>query len=458
MILRGMVPDLRTLFLVIALLCAVQGFGMVVLWALNRRIPGISSWAASNVLNAFTMALLPLQGVVQNKLWNTVVPNLCAVAAAALYYAGSSQFLGKTSWKRHCLISVGLWLLSFFYFLVIDDNLEIRIYFASTVLIFLNGIAGVMLIREARGGMQFSMRFTGAMFLFFTGMLIVRVVKVIQDPPPVSFFDDSNFQWIIFIGVAIGGYFRSFGTILMINQRQTMELNAGHAAQLRVEEALAEARREAVEQRVLRQRQALVRDLHDGIGGITANLAMLAALGREEDTAALREETLRHIQTIALEGNREVRNLMNTLENGRFHWSDWLADLRDYSSKATEPHGIKVSFHITGSSSDAVISDPAAAISLTRAVKEALNNLARHSQATEGSVVMEFGSGSLSILVTDNGRGLPATPSAGRGLRNMTRRAQELGGFLAITGDQGTCLKFILPLPLKYPDIDLVPA
>ncbi|QJE96658.1 sensor histidine kinase [Luteolibacter luteus] len=453
-----MVPDLRTLFLVIALLCAVQGFGMVVLWALNRRIPGISSWAASNVLNAFTMALLPLQGVVASTLWNTVIPNLCAVAAAVLYYAGSSQFLGKTGWQRNSLISVGPWLLSFFYYLYIQDNLAARIYFASALLIFLNGVTGVMLLREAKGGMRFSMRFTGVMFILFTGMLLVRAVKVAQDPPPATLFDDSSFSWMVFIGVAIAAYFRSFGTILMINQRQTLELAERHAAQLRAEEALAEARREAMEQRVLRQRQALVRDLHDGIGGITANLAMLAALGREEETAALREETLRHIQTIALEGNREVRNLMNTLENGRFHWTDWVADLKDYAVKATEPHGIATSFQIRGSSSDGVISDPAAAISLTRAVKEAINNLARHSQAKEARIEMEFDKGSLSILVADNGRGIPATPSAGRGLRNMTRRAQELGGSLSIDGNQGTTLKFTLPLPLKYPDIDLVPA
>lgn len=454
-----MVPDLRTLFLVIALLCAVQGFGMVVLWALNRRIPGISSWAASNVLNAFTMALLPLQGVVENKLWNTIVPNLCAVVAAALYYAGSSQFLGKTAWKRHCLMVVLPWLGSFFYYNYADGNVGMRVWCTSAVLIFLNGIAGVMLMREARGGMAFSMRFTGVMFLLFTGILTARAVKVLGGgPPPADLFDDTRFQWMIFVALAVAGYFRSFGTILMINQRQTLELNEGHAAQLRAEEALAEARREAMEQRARRQREALVRDLHDGIGGITANLAMLAALGREEETAALREQTLRHIQTIALEGNREVRNLMNTLENGRFHWTDWLADLKEYAVKATEPHGISVSFKVKGSSSDGVISDPAAAISLTRAVKEAINNLTRHSHATEARIEMEFRDGSLSILVADNGRGLPASPSSGRGLRNMTRRAQELGGSLAIAGDQGTTLEFTLPLPLKYPDIDLVPA
>jgi signal transduction histidine kinase len=447
-----MVPDLRTLFLVIAVLCAVQGFGMVVLWALNRRTPGISSWAASNVLNAFTMALLPLQGVVDNRILNTAIPSLCGVAAAVFYYAGSSQFLGKTSWKRHSIIAVGLWLFPFLYFLFIKDSLQTRVYLASMVLIFLNGMSGVMLMKEARGGMQFSMRFTGIMFLLFTGMLMVRLFRLVQEPPVVTIFDHSTSQWMIFIAVAILAYLRSFGTILMINQRQTLELHERHAAQRRAEEALEQARREAEEQRSLRQRQALIRDLHDGIGGITANLAMLAALGREEETAAVREEMLKHIQVIALEGNREVRSLMNTLENGKFHWTDWLADLRDYSRKVAEPHGIRVDWQIHGASGGAVIHDPTAAISLTRAVKEAIHNLTRHSRATEARIEVNFQEDQLGILVADNGRGFPSQPSLGRGMKNMARRAEELGGTLVVSAKEGTKLCFTLPLPLKYPD------
>lgn len=450
-----MVPDLRTLFLVIAILCAVQGMGMVVLWALNRRIEGISSWAASNVLNAFTMALLPLQGVSDNSLVNTLIPNLCGAAAAMFYYVGSCQFLGKDSWKRPSVIGMLLWLIPYLYFFYADDDLQARIVLSSLVLISFNGITGVILIREARGGLRFSMLFTGILFLLFTALLVSRLVKVAEEPPPVALFDGSTFHWVLFIAVAILGYLRAFGTILMINQRQTLELEAGYAAQRRAEEELAKARHEAEEQRALRQRQALVRDLHDGIGGITANLAMLAALGREEETEAIRQETLAHIQTIALEGNREVRSLMNTLEHGKFHWTDWLADLRDYTNKATEPHGIQLEWQIQGVTADASITDPTAAISLTRAIKEAVHNVMKHSQATAARIEIHFHKDRLGIQVSDNGRGLPPQPSRGRGLKNMTRRAEELGGTLAVSGNDGTKLDFSLPLPLKYPDGNL---
>ena len=180
-----MVPDLRTLFLVIAVLCAVQGVGMVVLWALNRSIPGIGFWAASNVLNAFTMALLPLQGVSENTLLSTLIPNFCGVTAAAFYYAGCSRFLGDDSWKRPTAIAAALWTVAYLYFFFISDSLQARVYLTSLVLIFFNGVTGVKLIRKRRGGMRFSMHFTGILFLLFTAVLVARLVRTVEVRPPV---------------------------------------------------------------------------------------------------------------------------------------------------------------------------------------------------------------------------------------------------------------------------------
>ena len=303
--------------------------------------------------------------------------------------------------------------------------------------------------------MRFSMHFTGILFLLFTAVLVARLVRTVEVRPPVAIFDGSTAHWVLFLAVAVFGYLRAFGTILMINQRQTSELEERHAAQRRMEGELAAARQDAEEQRALRQRQALVRDLHDGIGGITANLAMLAALGREEEKEAVRHETLKQIQDIALEGNRELRSLMNTLDRGNFQWSDWLAELREYSCKVTEPHGIRMTWEIRGTVTEAPITEPVAAISLARAVKEAVHNITRHSRATEARIELDFRQDQLEIRVSDNGRGLPVPLSGGRGLKNMTRRAEELGGRLTVSGDCGTILHFTLPLPLQYPHADL---
>jgi signal transduction histidine kinase len=434
-----MLPDLRTLILATSILCAVQALGMLVLWSLNRRMKGIGLWAAGNVFNAVTTALLPLQGLIDNRVLTVLTPNLCAVGGAVFYLVGTCIFMGRKWWDLVSTAAVVTLLPAYAYFVFIHDSLTARILVASGILMFFYGRCGVVLLRDQTGGMRFSARFTGLMFLGYCGVLAVRALRISIEPAPSSFFDATMAQWLMFLGSVTFAYLWNFGTILLIIQRQTLEISERHAAQLRAEEALAATRREA-----------LVRDLHDGIGGITANLALLASLSREEEQPGMREETLRHIQTMALEGNREVRTLMSTLENGPPRWGDWLAELRAYAQEITGARGIKLAWQTRGTPDEPVVGDVTAAISLTRAVKEAIHNLTRHSQATAGRIEIEFGPRRLNILIADNGFGIPDEVCPGRGLGNMKRRAEELGGTLKIARDEGTLVLFSMPLPLKY--------
>jgi signal transduction histidine kinase len=65
------------------------------------------------------------------------------------------------------------------------------------------------------------------------------------------------------------------------------------------------------------------------------------------------------------------------------------------------------------------------------AVREALNNIAKHSEATEVWLRIHFlPPGKLSLVIEDNGRGfiLPAGAPAGNGLTNMRERLEKIGG------------------------------
>lgn len=441
-----MLPDLRTLVLATSILCAVQAMGMLVLWTLNRRMKGIPFWAAGNVFNAVTTALLPLQGLVDNRMVTTLTPNLCAIAAAVSYLIGARSFLGQKLWHTGSTVGLLVLIPCYAYFVFIEDNLSARMMMASAILLFLYGQCGISLMRDKTSGMRFSTRFTGIMFTGYAILLAVRLLRVAIEPPPATLFEATMAQWLTFLGTVTFAYLWNFGTILLIIQRQTLEISERHAAQLRAEEALAATRREA-----------LVRDLHDGIGGITANLAVLASLGREEEQAAAREETLRHIQAMALEGSREVRSLMSTLEKNRLHWSEWMTEIRNYAQELTGTRRILLTWSVRGTPDDPMTGDATAAISLTRAVKEGIHNLTRHSQATEAKIEIEFGPQHLQILIADNGCGLPEKVRPGRGLGNMKRRAEELGGAFGLRMEEGTSLLFNLPLPLKYPDASLAP-
>ena len=80
-------------------------------------------------------------------------------------------------------------------------------------------------------------------------------------------------------------------------------------------------------------------------------------------------------------------------------------------------------------------------------VKEALNNVLKHAQASEVSVAITESAGVLEIAIEDNGRGFDAATSAGSrpgdGLKNMPKRMAKIGGgfFLASLPGQGTKLR-----------------
>ena len=66
---------------------------------------------------------------------------------------------------------------------------------------------------------------------------------------------------------------------------------------------------------------------------------------------------------------------------------------------------------------------------LLMTVKEALNNVVRHAEATELEFHLDVIQGSLEIDIADNGKGVElAAPSGGHGLKNLSARLNQLGG------------------------------
>ncbi len=89
-------------------------------------------------------------------------------------------------------------------------------------------------------------------------------------------------------------------------------------------------------------------------------------------------------------------------------------------------------------------------------LKEALNNIARHSHCSAASVAIAIAGNQLQAEIRDNGRGFepekpgisPANGGGGNGLRNMRDRARELGGHLEVSSvpAQGTTVTLRLPM------------
>ena len=85
--------------------------------------------------------------------------------------------------------------------------------------------------------------------------------------------------------------------------------------------------------------------------------------------------------------------------------------------------------------------------------KEAMNNVAKHAQAQAVWVRARIEDGALVIEVQDDGRGpadaATATERGRNGLRNMSRRMEDIGGTFNISPapERGTLVRLAAPLP-----------
>jgi signal transduction histidine kinase len=85
-------------------------------------------------------------------------------------------------------------------------------------------------------------------------------------------------------------------------------------------------------------------------------------------------------------------------------------------------------------------------LDLVAVVRELVTNVVRHAQARRVTVAVEI-RGSASVVVTDDGRGLPPV-TVRSGLANLADRAERRGGRLSCTSSPtGTEIRWTVPLP-----------
>ena len=193
---------------------------------------------------------------------------------------------------------------------------------------------------------------------------------------------------------------------------------------------LSEQRSELAQKLIATQESTLrhvSRELHDEFGQIlTAVGAMLTRAGKHAPEGSPLRAELREVCEITQGTLDKVRSLSQALhpvmleETGLESTLDW------YLPVVERQAGIHVSYEKSGAPFPV---DGNAAIHVYRVVQEALNNLTRHSGASEAWVRLRFLPELLEIEIEDHGRGFDATSARqGIGLVAMRERAELLGG------------------------------
>jgi signal transduction histidine kinase len=202
------------------------------------------------------------------------------------------------------------------------------------------------------------------------------------------------------------------------------------------------------------ERSRIARDLHDDLGSSLTEINALASTGQRPQADEANQVNLFH----AIAG--KARSLIAALDV--IVWAvdpedNLLQSLADYLSGYAEEFfsntNISCRFKVPVSFPEINL-EGRVRHDLLMTVKEALNNVVRHAEATEVEFRMAVTIGDLEIEIADNGKGFEgSSEKGGHGLKNLSARLLKLGGSCTVESRVagGTVVRIRLPLSQPSP-------
>ena len=211
-------------------------------------------------------------------------------------------------------------------------------------------------------------------------------------------------------------------------------------------------RLELLEQRqaIEKERRRIARDMHDQLGAGLTQVGLLGELARRDadkpDRAKIHAS---RICDLAREQAQTLDEIVWTIEPKNDLLNKLAAYIAVYAEQFFKAAGICCRLDIP----PGLPAQPLSAElrhNLFLAVKEGLNNIAKHAGASEVHIRVSLNDSKLEIGLVDNGAGFVVRDidSLGNGLSNMKHRIEEIGGTFTLDSEpaKGTRLQFQVPL------------
>jgi signal transduction histidine kinase len=278
-------------------------------------------------------------------------------------------------------------------------------------------------LRQSDSGRQVRRLF--ALLKLQAGLVIGRAALLAY--PALSMFDQEKIL-LLFLAVYVMVFLGVSQVIINLHSAKLEEANR-RAYEERTQMAVQESR--------AAERERLLQDMHDGFGSQLATARMMAEHGslRAEKLAELLQECIADLYLFT-----------DTLGNSQNTLADGLADLR-FRTQQRCGH-LPIAWNWRLEIDESLQLPQRKVLQLLRITQEAINNVLRHSQATEVTVQAHTDPEKRIVLtVSDNGVGLSDGVREGRGFTGMRQRAREIGAQISMQRlDRGTRVGLVLPL------------
>lgn len=216
-----------------------------------------------------------------------------------------------------------------------------------------------------------------------------------------------------------------------------------------------QTRRLEREKALERERIRIARDLHDDLGSSLTHISQLSSQ-KSNILSASKQGLVALLERICVTSSESVQQMDEIVwaVNPRHDTLDSLANyLAQYTQTFLEAAGISCRLDIP-----IVLPRWSVGAEIRHncflAFKEALNNVVKHSRATEVMIKLSIGNMEVSLEIRDNGIGLNKAPilsdgriSSGNGLTGMQNRIVEMGGSFKLESPESKGVHIFLVIP-----------
>nr|WP_197486667.1 sensor histidine kinase [Mucilaginibacter sp. L294] len=201
--------------------------------------------------------------------------------------------------------------------------------------------------------------------------------------------------------------------------------------------------------KVQRMRNKIAGDLHDDIGSALTSISIFSEVADQQ----LKKQGLQDTREIIGHIAHHSRSMLEAMDDivwavnpKNDHFNDLFIRMREFAIPLLEARAINFDIMI-----DKDIENTSLPMEYRKNIflifKESINNVLKHAQCTAITVLVKPQGKKISFVISDNGKGFETGVESNRnGLKNIERRAAEMGGELTITSspDKGTMIKLLI--------------
>lgn len=238
-----------------------------------------------------------------------------------------------------------------------------------------------------------------------------------------------NTTWFHLLAVVLSGFLIFTGVRIYVNRK------------LQKQKVILE-RKQAIELERLR----ISAELHDDVGGELSAIRLLSEMA-QMNKAQNTEQQFKKISASSADLVQKMNEIVWALNVKNDTLQSLISYMHRYAAKYLDDVGIECKFNQPEVIPDYEV-DGAVRRNIFLLVKESLNNIVKHANATCVFIGVEL-SGQLQITIHDNGKGMSRekmTANTGNGLSTMQKRTNDVNGTMQIINHNGTNIVFLIPL------------